>query len=86
MICIYDARETGREGHGLGVLHPTSCTITETAGGSYELTMELPLGLRQEAALIHQEAVIRAPGAPHRLSAREQLFRVCSVAVVVDGK
>ena len=86
MICIYDARDTAREGHGLGVLHPVSCTITETAGGSYELAMELPLGLRKEAALIHQEAVIRAPGAPHRLSAREQLFRICSVSVGGDGK
>lgn len=86
MICIYDARDTAREGHGLGVLHPASCTITETAGGSYELTMELPLGLRGEAALIHQEAVLRVPGAPHRLSAREQLFRICSVSVGGDGK
>lgn len=86
MICIYDARDTGREGHGLGVLHPTGCTITETAGGSYELAMELPLALRQEAALIRQEAVIRAPGAPHRLSAREQLFRICSISIGGDGK
>lgn len=86
MICIYDARDTGRDGHGLGVLHPISCTITETAGGSYELSMELPLALRQEAALIRQEAVIRAPGAPHRLSAREQLFRICSISIGGDGK
>ncbi len=86
MICIYDARDTAREGHGLGVLHPVSCTITETAGGSYELTMELPLGLRGEAALIRQEAVLRVPGAPHRLSAREQLFRICSVSVGGDGQ
>lgn len=85
MICIYSPTDTERRGHGMGVLHPISCKIAEEAGGSYELTMELPIDRAGEAALIQKEAIIRAPGAPHRLSATEQDFRIHGISLTADG-
>lgn len=83
MICVYRPGDAAREGHGVGVLHPFSCTVTETAGGPYELVMELPAG--RESMLIEQESVITVPGAPHRLSGQVQPFRVYAVSLAGDG-
>lgn len=40
MITIYDAKTDDFGNNGLGALIPTSCTVTETLNGEYELTLE----------------------------------------------
>jgi len=84
MICVYDGRDQARTGHGLGVIHPSECTITEETGGSYELSATLPLA--SEWQLMERGNVIRAPGAPHRMSGRKQDFRIYGVELADDGK
>ena len=43
MISVYDIGNEAFEKNGNAVLHPTSCVMTEDAGGSYEVTMEHPI-------------------------------------------
>ncbi|MBQ8313690.1 MAG: hypothetical protein IJ438_01135 [Clostridia bacterium] len=84
MICVYDGRDAERGGHGLGVIHPSECIITEETGGSYELSATLPLG--GEWLLMERGNVVRAPGAPHRLSGQVQDFRIYGVELAEDGR
>lgn len=42
-ICVFDMTYDDYNGNGSAVLHPTACTVTEDAGGQYELSMTLPL-------------------------------------------
>ena len=51
MICIYDARATSFDSHGLGILHPTSCEVNEEADGAYELTVTVPATEAREELL-----------------------------------
>lgn len=46
---------------GLGVLHPISCTITEKAGGSYELEMEHPIDPEGRWEWLATGNLIKAP-------------------------
>lgn len=84
MICVYDGRDAERAGHGLGVIHPSECVITEETGGSYELTATLPLC--GEWLLVQRGNVIRAPGAPHRISGQVQDFRIYGAELADDGR
>ena len=43
MICIYSADCTDFTNNGLGVVVPTSCSVTETLNGEWELTLEHPI-------------------------------------------
>ena len=43
MINVYDIGNSAYEKNGNAVLHPTSCVMTEDAGGSYEIAMEHPI-------------------------------------------
>ena len=43
MISVYDIGNTAYTANGNAVLHPTSCVMTEDAGGSYEVAMEHPV-------------------------------------------
>lgn len=61
MICIYGPLDTTFSGHGLGVLHPLSCVVTESAGGSYDLSIEMPVTEDGKWELLEKGAVIRAP-------------------------
>ena len=43
MINVYDIGNSAYTANGNAVLHPTSCVMTEDAGGSYEIRMEHPI-------------------------------------------
>lgn len=83
MICVYAGTDEQRTGHGLGILQPEECSVQEETGGSYELS--LTLTRKRDWALIQRGGVISLPGAPHRLCAQEQLFRIYAYSVSEDG-
>lgn len=85
MICIYDAAATDFTGHGLGILHPTACTITEEADGAYELSASLPVTEAREDELLALDRMIKAPGAPKREAEADQLFRITELQEAEDG-
>ena len=43
MICVYDAACTDFSNNGLGSINPSSCQVTETLNGEYELTVIHPI-------------------------------------------
>ena len=43
MISVYDIGNSAYTANGNAVLHPTSCVMTEDAGGSYEVAMTHPI-------------------------------------------
>ena len=43
MICIYPPDCTDFSTNGAGTLTPSSCTVTETLSGEYEVTLEHPI-------------------------------------------
>lgn len=43
MISVYDIGNSAYTANGNAVLHPTICTMTEDAGGSYEVSMQHPI-------------------------------------------
>lgn len=61
VICIYDPLDTTFSGHGLAVLRPMSCNVSEVAGGSYDLTITMPITDDGKWELLCKGAVIRAP-------------------------
>lgn len=61
MICVFDARSTDWTGNGLAVLDASVCTVSETAGGSYELTLTHPCDDTGKWKYLTKEAIIKAP-------------------------
>lgn len=61
MICIYDAKATDFSTLGLGAIEPTECTITETAGGKFELEMVLPIADDGKWLYAIEGNIIKAP-------------------------
>ena len=62
MICLFDkmsASNTG--GNGICTLDPTVCTVSEVAGGSYELHMEHPMDSNGKYLLLAEDMIIKAP-------------------------
>lgn len=61
MICIYDAKATDFSTLGLGAIEPTECTITETAGGKFEMEMVLPIADDGKWLYAIEGNIIKAP-------------------------
>lgn len=62
MIIAYDGYTSNDYTRmGLGVLHPISCTVTEKAGGSYELEMEHPIDPEGRWEWLATGNLIKAP-------------------------
>lgn len=61
MICIFDHKATSFNGNGLCALDPIVCTVSEEAGGSYELHMEHPMDENGKFLLLQEDMIIRAP-------------------------
>mgnify|MGYP001218818328 FL=1 len=59
MITIYEKKATKFYTNGLGVLIPSSCTVTEEANGQYELDMVHPMGDDLRYTLIEPERIIK---------------------------
>ena len=61
MICIFDKFATDFSGNGIGLLCPSSCEVTETLNGEYELTMEHPLDELGKWMRIESGRILRVP-------------------------
>ena len=61
MIKLFAKNATTFLRNGICVLNPTVCTVSEIAGGSYELHMEHPMDKDGKFLLIKEDMIIRAP-------------------------
>ena len=61
MISVFDIGSEDFEKNGDAVLHPSSCVMTEDAGGSYEIAMEHPITETEEWTHLVCGAIIKAP-------------------------
>ena len=61
MICIYSADCTDFTNNGLGVVVPTSCTVTETLNGEWELTLEHPIDDAGKWRRLVEGRILRVP-------------------------
>lgn len=93
MICIYEANETDWHGNGLCILQPSSCTVTEIAGGDFSLTLVHPITEDLRWKELQEERIIKAPVPAYKPleddgtvivpaeQATEQCFRIYSVSI-----
>jgi len=61
MISVYPADAADFANNGLCVLTPTTCTVTETLNGEWELSMTHPLDDRDKWTYLQVGCIIRAP-------------------------
>lgn len=61
MICVYSPTETDFTTLGMGAIHPTECTISETAGGEFTLTLSHPVDDTLTWTYLQNGAIIKAP-------------------------
>lgn len=61
MICVYPSDCTDFASNGMAVLTPSSCTVTETLNGEWELTMVHPLDDRGKWRYLQNGHLLRAP-------------------------
>ncbi len=68
MISVYSAGHTDFTRNGNAVLMPTECTVTEEAGGSYELAMAHPVDDQGKWEYLQTGAIIKAPIPTRRIA------------------
>ena len=61
MICVYPTDCTDFSTNGLGAVSPSSCTVTETLNGEWELTLEHPLDAHDKWRRLIEGNILRAP-------------------------
>ena len=61
MICVYAPDCTDFSSNGYGTVSPTSCVVTETLNGEWELTMEHPLDDEGKWQRLAEGCILRAP-------------------------
>ena len=61
MICVYPADCTDFSNNGLGAVCPTSCTVTETLNGEWELTLVHPIDERDKWRKLTDGGILRVP-------------------------
>ena len=61
VICAYSPDCTDFSGNGLGPVNPSSCVVTETLNGEWELTLEHPLDARGKWHRLVEGNILRAP-------------------------
>ena len=64
MICLFEKDAGNYTGNGICVLNPTSCVVSEIAGGSYLLHMEHPIDDEGKWMMLTDERIIKAPVPP----------------------
>lgn len=69
LILLYAKDEENFDSNGLCVLCPSSCVITEQAGGYYNLEMQHPMDEWGKWAMIEENSIIRAPVPPLHIPA-----------------
>ncbi len=61
MICVYGPQCIDFSTNGIGVVTPTSCTVTETLNGEYELQLEHALDSQGKWLRLVEGNIVRAP-------------------------
>jgi len=61
LICVYSADCTDFSNNGLGAVSPTSCTVTETLNGEWELTLVHPIDERDKWRKLTDGGILRVP-------------------------
>lgn len=61
MICIFDTSAADFSGNGIGPLCPSSCEVSETLNGAYEVTMVHPLDEPGKWRRIESGRILRVP-------------------------
>ena len=61
MISVYDVGNTAYTANGNAVLHPTSCVMTEDAGGSYEVSLVQPITEDGTWEHLVNDAIVKVP-------------------------
>ena len=61
MICVFPSDAEDFTGNGAGMLIPTSCKVSETLNGEYELTMEHPLDEGHKWQRLQVGRILRVP-------------------------
>ena len=61
MICIYPPDCTDFSTNGAGTLTPSSCTVTETLNGEYEVTLEHPIDEAGKWTRLNVGCILRVP-------------------------
>ena len=61
MICLFEPKNTNYATNGDLILQPSACSVTERAGGSYEIILTHPMREDNVWAGIREECVIKAP-------------------------
>ena len=61
LICVYPADCTDFSSNGLGAISPTSCTVTETLNGEWELTLVHDIDERGKWTRLSEGCILRAP-------------------------
>ena len=61
MICAYLPNGTDFSGNGLGPVNPSSCVVTETLNGEWELTLTHPLDDQSKWHRLVEGNILRAP-------------------------
>ena len=61
LICVYPADCTDFSNNGLGTVSPTSCTVTETLNGEWELTLVHPIDERDKWRKLTDGGILRVP-------------------------
>lgn len=86
-VCLYryDTPQDGFDGHGMFVLTPTKCTITEELNGKYEFSMEHPIDPEGRWQYIRENAIIKAMGQLFTIRVVNQQWKGSSGKVVAKG-
>ena len=61
MICVYPADCTDFSNNGMGTVSPSSCTVTETLNGEWELTLVHPLDAHDKWRKLTDGNILRVP-------------------------
>lgn len=72
-ITIYEPTSTDFSTNGLGVLTPSECTVSEIAGGLYDLELVHPIDEAGRWTLIGHNCCVKAP-VPRRESPEDDLY------------
>ena len=61
MICVYPADCTDFSNNGMGAVSPSSCTVTETLNGEWELTLVHSLDAHDKWRKLTDGNILRVP-------------------------
>ena len=85
MLYRFDTPQDGFNNHGMFVLTPTKCTITEELNGKYEFSMEHPIDPEGRWQYIRENAIIKAMGQLFTVRVVTQQWKGSSGKIVAKG-